>query len=192
MDLRNKFTKELVSTASAQPREEVEKFFKTIRQTWDASEPCKQLRSTLASTKTPFEISKIVGFACASIVYSHQELWVHRSAFQHALILTLRDVFGQTGNPGRIICYAQDPAYTEIDKSVLEGSGITVLDDPKAFLEVDDSTVVISCGANVPVKQIISDIARPAIMIWDRNTEKSCLLRSTIKNPYRQVKLNAT
>ena len=81
--------------------------------------------------------------------------------------MTLRDVLGKKGNPDRIICYAQDPAYTETYKSVLEGSGITVLDDPKAFLEVDDSTVVISCAAELPVKQIISDLAQPAIMIWD-------------------------
>ena len=169
MDLRNKFTKELVSTTLTRPREEVEKFFKTMRQAWDSSEPCKQLRSTLVSTKTPFEISKIIGLTCAPIAYTHQERWSRRSAFQHALTLTLRDVLGKkNGNSDGIICYAQDPAYTKIDKSVLEGSGITVLDDPKAFLEVDDSTVVISCAADLPVKQIVSDLARPAVMIWDR------------------------
>ena len=119
--------------------------------------------------KTPVDISKIVGLGWASIAYSHQEQWAHWSAFQHALILTVRDVLGKKkGNPNRIICYAQDPAYTKIDKSVLEGSGITVLDDPKAFLEVDDSTVVISCAADLPIKQIISDLARPAVMIWNR------------------------
>ena len=37
MDLRNKFTKEFISTAPAQPHEEVEKFFKTMRQVWEAS-----------------------------------------------------------------------------------------------------------------------------------------------------------
>ena len=41
MDLRNKFTEELVSTAPAKPCEEVEKFFKTMRQAWDTSELCK-------------------------------------------------------------------------------------------------------------------------------------------------------
>jgi SRR1 len=170
MDLRNKFTKEAVSPAPAQSREEVENFFQTMRQAWEASEPCKRLRSTLVSTKTPFRISKIVGLACAPIADSRPERWAHRSAFQHALILTLHTVFDKKnkGRPDRIRCYAQDPAYTEIDESILKESGITVLDNPQAFLEVDDFTVVVSCAPNVPVKQIISDLARPAVMIWDR------------------------
>ncbi len=140
-----------------------------MRQRWEASEPCKQLRSALVSAKTPFDIGKIMGLACAPMVSSHQEQWARRSAFQHALILALRDILGKmNGNIDRIICYAQDPAYTKNDESVLQGSGITVLDGPQAFLEVDGSTVVISCAANVPAKQIISDLARQAVMIWDR------------------------
>jgi hypothetical protein len=51
---------------------------------------------------------------------------------------------------------------------ILRENGITVLDDPEGFLEVDDSTLVISCAAQVPVKQITLDLARPAAMIWDR------------------------
>lgn len=71
-------------------------------------------------------------------------------------------------NHDRIACYAQDPAYTKIDRLVLEGSGIGILDDPQAFLEADESTVVFSCAADLPVKQIISDLARPAMMIWEK------------------------
>jgi len=66
-------------------------------------------------------------------------------------------------------CYAQDPDYTDIDREVLEQSGITILDDPQGFLEVDDSTAVLSFGANIPLRQVIADIARPAMMVWDRN-----------------------
>jgi SRR1 len=139
-----------------------------MRQAWGASDPCKQLRSNLLLTKTPVEISKIVGLACGPVAYSHKERWAHRSAFQHALILTLRDFLGKKGNSDMILGYAQDPAYTKIDESVLEGPETTVLDDPRVFLEVDDSTVVISCAAGLPVKQIISDLAPPAVMILDR------------------------
>ena len=96
-----------------------------------------------------------------------------RSSFQHALLLTLRDILGEkmANSNNEILCYAQDPAYTTTDEAILEEHGITVLDDPKAFLEVDGSTVVFSCAPNVPVKQIIADIARPAIVIWHRISE---------------------
>jgi hypothetical protein len=50
---------------------------------------------------------------------------------------------GKHGNSGGITCYGQDPVYSDVDRAVLEQSGITILNDPEAFLEVDDSTVVI-------------------------------------------------
>jgi hypothetical protein len=71
------------------------------------------------------------------------------------------------GDRKTIKCYAQDPAYTATDKSLLEQAGVTILNDPEAFLEVDESTVVLSVSPSVCVRQIISEIARPAIMIWD-------------------------
>ena len=68
-----------------------------------------------------------------------------------------------------IQCYAQDPGYTDTDRNMLQNSGITVLDNPHGFLEVTDSTVVLSFDVEVPVRQIIADIARPVMMIWDRS-----------------------
>ncbi len=58
--------------------------------------------------------------------------------------------------------------YSEADEQVLRKLGITVLEDPRAFLELDDETVVLSFYPNFPVRQIIADIARPAVMIWRR------------------------
>ncbi len=61
-------------------------------------------------------------------------------------------------------------AYVDTDKEVLGRVGVTVVDDPRGFLEVDDNSVVICVAPNVPVKQIIADIARPAVLIWNRVT----------------------
>jgi hypothetical protein len=114
-----------------------------------------------------------VAFACGkftfkptSIIITHI---VERSASQHALILTLRDVLSEKkGNLGGIACYAQDPGYSDTDKSILEKYGIKILSDPEGFLEVDDATVVLSFSPNVPVRQVVADLARPAVMIWNR------------------------
>jgi hypothetical protein len=94
-------------------------------------------------------------------------------AYQHALILTMRAILENRSDQGsdptkKIQCFAQDPLYTEADEEVLSNAEITVLRDPRAFLEVDDDTLVISFSPNIPVRQIIADIARPAVMIWDR------------------------
>ncbi|KAL2126486.1 hypothetical protein VTI74DRAFT_823 [Chaetomium olivicolor] len=55
--------------------------------------------------------------------------------------------------------------YVSVDKQVLSEVGITVLDDPRAWLEVDDGSVVVSIAPDIPVPDIIADIARSAAMI---------------------------
>lgn len=60
-----------------------------------------------------------------------QESWSIRSTYQHALITTLRDDLEELQQMRHSIqCYAQDPAYTDTDRNILQISGITVLDNP--------------------------------------------------------------
>lgn len=163
---RDKVTKEPVVHPSM-CLEELNNHFETAIQDWNASEPCKQLKSVLRSAKLPSDIEKIIAFACGSVALYDRGESSASSASQHALLLTLRDLIrDQTGK--EIPCYVQDPANTDVDKSGLERLGIQVLDDPCGFLEVDDSSVVCSFAPNVPVKQIVMDIARPAVLVWDR------------------------
>ncbi|KAL3469427.1 hypothetical protein BJX99DRAFT_241333 [Aspergillus californicus] len=68
---------------------------------------------------------------------------------------------------GEIKCYAQDPAYTDVDAALLTSIGITPLDDPKGFLEIDEHTLVFSVSPNVPVKQIVADVQWPGAMVWN-------------------------
>ncbi len=63
---------------------------------------------------------------------------------------------------------AFDPEYTEAEERILNTKGITPSTHPvRGFLEVNDSTVLISIAGEMPTKQIISDISKPAILIWD-------------------------
>lgn len=186
MTLRDKVTKELVVTCPTESREVIGEFFKGSIRDWEGSETCKQFRFA----NIPHGIRKAIGLACGSISYEIQSLLARRSAFQHALLLTVRDVLLQTEEKTKdkkdeeenatkvenkdeiITCYAQGPTYTSIDKSILEGqSNIQILGDPEAFLEIDDSSVVFSRAADLPVKQTVADLARPAILIWDRVRE---------------------
>lgn len=96
-----------------------------------------------------------------------------RSACQHALVLILRAFFaGRQQTAGEdILCFAQDPLYEDIDERILTDAGISVLENPRAFLEVDDASVVFALSLETPVRQIIADIARPAVLIWNRVEE---------------------
>jgi hypothetical protein len=161
-------TKTPIPKPPSRSQDEVEQFFRLNRHAWEASEQCGQLQSIILKTTLP-HVKKIVAFACGEMAYYDKGAWISRSAYQHALIITLRNILGELqGSVNNIECYAQEPSYTDVDREVLKRSGITVLDDPQGFLEVDDSTVVLSFAPNIPVRQIIADIAQPAMMVWNK------------------------
>ncbi|KAE9368094.1 hypothetical protein N431DRAFT_561865 [Stipitochalara longipes BDJ] len=171
MALRNKSTKEILDVIPTESLKDTKDIFKSNQQQWEESEQCKQLTSIVQSINISVDIQQIVAFACGSIRHDSEQQ-TPQSSFQHALVITLRNILSKKQEDlGRISCYAQDPAYSEVDMLILRENGITVLDDPEGFLKVDDSTLVISCAAQVPVKQITLDLARPAAMIWDRIKE---------------------
>lgn len=70
----------------------------------------------------------------------------------------------------------QDPEYTSVDREILDGFGLQTVDDPEGFLKVDEQSIVLSIAPNVPVKHIIADIARPAVVIWFHVEEKGTVM----------------
>lgn len=98
-----------------------------------------------------------------------------RVASQHVLLLQLRDFFdgkktkGGCGAEGiKVKCLVQDPEYREVDREVLKKEGVTVVNDPEGVLEVDEKSVVVCVCPDFPARQILADIAKPAVVIWDR------------------------
>lgn len=151
------------------PLERVRETFRRKRTEWEASVACKELLSTLETTQIP-TVQKIVAFACFNMSDCEVE---ERSAVQHALILTLRYFFAKHQHValGGIRCFAQDPLYEDLDREVLKESGVSVLDNPRAFLEVDETSVVFCLSAETAVRQVVTDITRPALLIWNRVEE---------------------
>lgn len=157
-------TKELVEEYPISPREVVADAFQKHIQSWKESDMCSQLVQVLDSSATTLEINKIVGVALGTIS-QYTEDSRNRSAFQHALVLTLREWLLQTKQD--FPCYVQDPNYNPVDHSILGEYGVEVIDDPRAWLEIDEMSILFSCSPNVPVKEIVADIARPAVVIWE-------------------------
>lgn len=77
--------------------------------------------------------------------------------------------------------------YTEIDKELLQELGITVLEDPRAFLEVSDESIVLSFGPDIPVRQVVTDLARPAVFICDKVREEQELLSTWSERLYSRT-----
>ena len=135
---------------------------------WENTTQCQALRAILMSRKDS-SISNIVGLALGSFSTVYPSLQ-DRSAFQHVLLLTLRDIYCSMQNLAQqsIPCFAQDPVCNIVDIIAAEEAGIKIVEDPDGFLEIDDSTVVFSCAPDIPVRQIVLDLARPAVLIWDK------------------------
>ena len=135
--------------------------------TWEASDHFAQLNAVLATVAPPRTVNKVIAFALGSLSWDAQPS--AQTILQHAFLLAL----GKSLAPhdGRLLtCYAQDPAYTTEDKEVLAGEGISILYDPQGFIDVDDDTILLSIAPNVPVSQIVADIARPAVIVWERDS----------------------
>jgi hypothetical protein len=141
--------------------------FVTHGEPWLESEECRAIIQSLLSHSSR-RIRKIVGFALGSLARADSDV-LPRWIVQHALILGIADALRKT-HGHEIKCFAQEPIYTDDDKAFLHNKGITVLEDPMGFLEVDEETLVISISPNVCVKQILADLIRPAAMIWDEVT----------------------
>jgi hypothetical protein len=152
----NKFPAEI----SMNPQTEVERAMGNTMIQWLASDLYQKLTACLSRFKGSTSIRKIVAFACGSIA-QNKECLATISLYQHCLILSLKQLL-------EIDCFVQDPAYSEIDRRVFSDLSITHLHDPQGFLEVDEFTIVVSICPNVPVRNIVSDITQPAVMIWDK------------------------
>jgi hypothetical protein len=168
MDLRNKISKELVHTPSICSEKELEEFFINKRQDWEASKSCATLKSILEMVNPQHKVTKVIGLACGSMAIKSDDRNAQRSAYQHALILTVRDIFQRHLQLNNIPCYAQDLIYSPVDTAVLLQHGTQTLKNPKAFSEIDDETILFTCAPNIPIKQIVAEIALPPVIIWDK------------------------
>jgi hypothetical protein len=160
---RDANTKEQIWNPPTLPAHDLQQALVDAASTWEATDHYRQLQSTLSELSAPLHINKITAFALGSLTLKSQPSPIN--ILQHALHLALGKLLVPAGQDLR--WYAQDPQYTDPDKQALEAMGITVLDDPHVFLEVDSHSIVLSIGADVPVRQIITDISRPAVIIWD-------------------------
>ncbi|KAI0426383.1 hypothetical protein F5Y09DRAFT_319038 [Xylaria sp. FL1042] len=151
----------------ASSTEELRDTFHEIERSWKASEYYERLQGALAAVKTPLVLDKVIGVALGPLIL---ETLVNRDSItQHALISVIHSTLLQRGVlSASSKCYVQDPIYTQQDKDVLSSEDFTVLEDPGAFLTMDDSSVHVSISPDIPVKQIVADICRPGIIIWSK------------------------
>ncbi|KAJ5177755.1 uncharacterized protein N7500_000454 [Penicillium coprophilum] len=148
--------------------ETVAREFEANTQVWEASEACENFKKTLFQNASGHKINSIVGFACGSLSRPYNP----HTDFQHALLITLKDWLKKKDPGKELSCYIQDVLNTSADKDFLAKFGFEVVDDPAGWSKVDEQSVVLSIAPDVPIKQIIAENARPAIVIWVKEKEE--------------------
>ncbi|KAI1122625.1 hypothetical protein F5Y10DRAFT_270870 [Nemania abortiva] len=143
----------------------------SCKREWEASPEYTALRASIISNPVLSKARKVVGFSLGPAVYGDNADCGHdHSLFQYALLLSLRELVAENNRTDEVPCFAQDPALCPVATEMLQRAGITVLTDPYAFLEVDDTSIVVSISSNIPVKQIVTEIARPVGILWPPGT----------------------
>jgi hypothetical protein len=163
-------------------------------QEWTASATCAELTATLRGAKRmPRRVRNVVCFGLGGLApdrgvmqerggdgdgdgESHGHGHGHdraarRCMAQHAAAITIAEVLRERlGLCERPAILAQEPAYYDADIQLLGELGIKVVTGAGGlgFTHVDNESVVMSCHPNIPVKQVVADIARPALMVWNK------------------------
>jgi hypothetical protein len=186
---RDPLTKEVDDSEHSESlvnKDMVKEIFNATIDEWEKSKQWQDLLEALQATDLS-NVKQIVAFACGTMEDEPElKRQDRRSMYQHSLLLTLRKFLQgkqSLGDPPSIQIWVQDPEYCAIDTSILAESEVSTLDDPDGFLKVDDSTMVLSFAPNIAIKQIITDICRPAAIIWYRVEEK------VVENDFMEGKL---
>lgn len=154
--------------------EELLEAFRDIGRKWRTSHYYQQLQAALAKVNPPFVLDKIIGVALGPLTLGTR--LNHDSVLQHTLLSAIHSNFIEH-NVLSVPCkrYVQDPIYSQQHRDALFLAEFTVLEDPQAFLALDNSSVLLSINADIPVKQIVADICCPGVIIWDKKVDDSFL-----------------
>ncbi|KAL4866926.1 hypothetical protein BDV12DRAFT_198653 [Aspergillus spectabilis] len=156
----------------------LDSFNATLEQ-WERGEAWGEIKSTLLSLELRGKITNIIGMASGRFTAAHNERASRRSTIQNGFLVLLKKTLEESHlGTDNVPCFAQDPAYSLNDREILSRSGLDVVDDPDGFLHTDDTSLVFSCAPNICVKEVITDISRPLILIWcevgDEPRKESC------------------
>ncbi|KAK7212434.1 hypothetical protein V2G26_019612 [Clonostachys chloroleuca] len=154
-----------------------------VNHRWPLSHTCAEISNVLAEQAAISKnINKVVCFGLGSLGWSIEiederyepEDRVYSAIIQHAAALTIAKVIGKRLDVGGLTVFCQDPIYNDADKRVLAESGIQVVGGRGGlgFTYIDENTVVFSCHPNIPVKQVVADLGKPAILICNEVKEE--------------------
>ncbi|KAI1410445.1 hypothetical protein F5Y13DRAFT_192306 [Hypoxylon sp. FL1857] len=152
--------------------------FEKVKEEWERSPSCDLLKRQLATVLGERKITKVLCFGLGDILLSSERALGSRYDLEMAILdqkkRLMQHMFGLTiataaraGMGENVELFIQDPAYTQKGKKVLEKAGFTIVGDHGAggLSKIDDNSAVFCCCGTLPMRQLIADLARPAIIV---------------------------
>ncbi|TRX93470.1 hypothetical protein FHL15_005745 [Xylaria flabelliformis] len=158
--------------------DELDREFRIASKAWVKHDARHKLAAALFGLELPPNINKVICFGLGNHLTKEFEYWT-----QHPAAITIKNVLKiKFGWKVRLLTHF--PEYTSDTKAVLEKHGFEVIgrNGIDGFLEVDENSLVFCKPSDIPVRQILADLARPAVIItrpfreadlnWVDKTEK--------------------
>ncbi|KAI0004714.1 hypothetical protein F4779DRAFT_599555 [Xylariaceae sp. FL0662B] len=164
--------------------EKVEYEFTKHEEEWRAGYMCTVIEDLLRKAPVSRNINKIMCFGLGTLDGERRRNTVEgtgnpeadaaRARVQHAAALTIRRVLREKTGNNKIQLKTQDPGYSRASKMVLEKFEFQIVPGRggHGFTEVDENTVVFTIDAEVPVKELVAEKKKPAMMIWRSVTQE--------------------
>ena len=155
-------------------------YFQKVGVEWAASEARFELRRILKEhlDKDQYlpHVTKLLGFALGAFHEPHANYTKtnQRHMMRHHLFLEVQKLLGEKFGKDTIETVAQGSGYWERENDLLSRHRVTTEPNPmKSLLAVDKKSVVVAIEPYMPVKQIITDISMPAVILWSVETGDS-------------------
>ncbi|KAI0517283.1 hypothetical protein F5B22DRAFT_654927 [Xylaria bambusicola] len=148
-----------------QTAKETRKAFGDVLEAFEGSQEATAIADLVKTQLNGRHIDKVIAFGLGpiGIVRPHIPRY---SLYEHAAVIILTNALIEVSSSKHVFLAVQDPGYTTVCKQVLGEFGFGIVEGfgAKGFALIDDSTVVITHHPSFPFKQIIADIARPAML----------------------------
>jgi hypothetical protein len=138
--------------------EEMKVEFEYWKKSWEEDSACLELKEKLQVLSG---VENVVFLGMGSLQSSRRE-GRRASATQLAALQTIITFLGEE-NGSKVIL--QDPQYTARDKEFLTSLGYGVVEDPEAFMQIGEGSLVYAIHCYAKVYKAVSDGKRPKVLI---------------------------
>ncbi|RYC61054.1 hypothetical protein CHU98_g5165 [Xylaria longipes] len=145
-------------------KEEVRATFQGIARAFEASAEAVAITELIRTHLDGCAVDKVIAFGLGRI--SNIGPGPLSSFYEHAAARVVWKAVQEVSSAPKVALLVQNPLYTDVCKKVLQESDFDIIEGfgAKGFSLTDDNTVVLGHRPSFPLRQIVADLARPALI----------------------------